>query len=591
MGQVELHFSGENRQRALSQLIAQYDAVASSVPRWNTDPPCARVVQIHAERGLGKTRLAIELYRHLASEAVDQEGYWSELGGRDSVELMPVRERCNFNARMPFLWWGMAIPDGTAPGNTVLASLDQAFPHFVAMRLARRRDESSHTIGQEIAEVSFELADPAIDLAGEAVGISTLIRVGQAILKIGKTVSDRRQPVGLPDEAHDERLDSVIDSVLKDLDDLLRPSSLYCAQRPAVIFVDDAQFADQDLATAKFLESVIARMTVRRWPVLLVLTHWDRDRHNRQDKDGKPIGRSVVTRILEHARHRAKSELGEYAGEQGGTLSDDRYVEIDLSDPVDDLSTPIRKAYPLLGEQAIDGIAQRTGGNPRKLEQILAEMESHPDWFTDPRTCQTLTEEGLSEVLKLATLEIDEIAFKRFRETPPSVRRALSIASIVGHQFLVQFVERLHAAHTHDDGETREALETAERIYRFVRDVSDQEENDIGQFAERLFNESACRYRKRRLTERELDNWPGDEMLDAALDTLLDDLVVTPEHFGELSDADRAFGYALAAERMTTRKHPVAGFALARLVVAENERGNFEGATDAARRFVAGLEP
>ena len=54
----------------------------------------------------------------------------------------------------------MAIPDGPAPGNTVLGSLvrERVLPHFVAMRLARRREESGSSIGGEVATVAAELA-------------------------------------------------------------------------------------------------------------------------------------------------------------------------------------------------------------------------------------------------------------------------------------------------------------------------------------------------------------------------------------------------------------------------------------------------
>ena len=106
MKSLGLLYSGENRKAARARLVDQYTRVASRVPaRWSGDGPHGRVVLIHAERGLGKTRLALELYRHLASETHDPSGYWPrdhDDAGTD-VALMSPATGCDFDARFPFL--------------------------------------------------------------------------------------------------------------------------------------------------------------------------------------------------------------------------------------------------------------------------------------------------------------------------------------------------------------------------------------------------------------------------------------------------------------------------------------------------------
>lgn len=80
-----------------------------------------QIVVIKAERGVGKTRLALEFYRWL-SENVDasgRNGYWPDatpIIDRNS-EINPDLRTCNLNVPIPYLWWGLRAGDpGTENG-------------------------------------------------------------------------------------------------------------------------------------------------------------------------------------------------------------------------------------------------------------------------------------------------------------------------------------------------------------------------------------------------------------------------------------------------------------------------------------------
>ncbi|MEO0750106.1 MAG: hypothetical protein AAFZ10_17230 [Pseudomonadota bacterium] len=81
MRNEELRFSGNNRKRDLRRLKRAYDEVAASAEVMangqTVQGPAHRVVLIEAERGLGRTRLATELYRHL-STICDPDEYWPD---------------------------------------------------------------------------------------------------------------------------------------------------------------------------------------------------------------------------------------------------------------------------------------------------------------------------------------------------------------------------------------------------------------------------------------------------------------------------------------------------------------------------------
>lgn len=96
------------------------------LPAGRTTTPIHKLVLIQAERGLGKTRLAMELYRHL-TETRDPGGYWPIDSG-EFARGLSVMPRANdkgfkYEVALPFLWLGLAVDEAPNPGNTLFASL------------------------------------------------------------------------------------------------------------------------------------------------------------------------------------------------------------------------------------------------------------------------------------------------------------------------------------------------------------------------------------------------------------------------------------------------------------------------------------
>lgn len=585
----ELIFCGENRKRELRRLKRAYDDVAAAAEGLRANRAaghaCHRVVLIEAERGLGKTRLAMELFRHLTT-ACDPDHYWPDAygRGRESVEVMPKANACDVTSRPPFLWWGMAIADGPNPGNTVFASLEDVLPHLMSARLAARRAQSGREFLADAADLAVDLG---IEFGTEISGLGLVKRFGQSALKIGKIV--RRHYGDAPDALSEgrEQVDSVVEAVMSDLTRLFDPRSSQFVGIPLVILVDDAQFADRDPAMAAFLERLLARGARERWPLLVVMTHWSRQLSPWTDAAGQRHRPSYIARALEHARTGDPLMPGEFAGEGGGSMPQESFLRIDLGEPVDSLDAALRSQFPGLAEADVAAIVEKSGGNPRKLEQIVARMERKPRWFeaNDPKG--PLNDAGRDTVLSLADLPIEEVVLERFGDTPADIRRSMIVASLMGNRFVVDLVDRM--ARARFEHGVRSGLEDGERSYRFLRDVVDRSRNDIGSFAERLFFDAAREYRESGMAHRDLPEWPQDRELMQALDELLSELVAAPERFGGLNTDDLVEALSLASTRMEGIGSPAAGLALARLVSLENDRGNPEGGYSAALRFIQGF--
>lgn len=585
----ELLFCGSNRKETLKKLIGIYDDIAIEADGIKRavipNEPMRRVVLIHAERGLGKTRLAMELYKHLSS-TVDVNDYWPSNYEQYSerVAVMPRAESCSYKTIPPYLWWGVQVADNPNPGNTIFSSLDDLFPHLVSMRMAHRDVEGNLDIIKELADTAIELG---LGVAEDQFGLSAIKRIGEAVSSIGKIVSKKRSESGSALEEGNERAKSVNDEVLSDLDRLLNPRSKYFAHRPAVILVDDAQYADKDPALAAFLEQLISKSAQNNWPILIVLTHWSRQLNETENGQGEIIPPSLVSQVLDHARHSEDHDLGKFAQQRGGSLSKNNYIEFDLSNAVDDLTPAILDLFPNIDRMTVAEIVEMTGGNPRKLEQIIETMRDETHWFEGNDFQKNLTNEGKIEVLAISRLPIEKIVYKRLMDTPKEIRGSMGLASTFGTSFIVDLVVKLAKAQV--ELEARPNLELSENKYKFLKEIVDKSQNDIGRFSEPLFYDAASKYRKN--AGADFASWPSDEVLFEALDELLGKLINEPDAFNHLTDDDLAHSFSVTAERMIEMEDTRAGLALARLVSVENKRGNPEGAYAAANQFIEGFKP
>ncbi|SFA95627.1 hypothetical protein SAMN05421688_1844 [Poseidonocella pacifica] len=159
--------------------------MAQIIDRWQRaskiEAPEPQLVILNAERGVGKTRLALEFYRWL-SETVDgrgRDGYWPdtvEVLDR-SIDVNPDPDFCRYGVPIPYLWWGPRASDkGVENGiaGDAIATYDKFLaPHLVALTLRARMMSS----GKAIMDVWRDVAK------GEAAswsGYDTVISVGES---------------------------------------------------------------------------------------------------------------------------------------------------------------------------------------------------------------------------------------------------------------------------------------------------------------------------------------------------------------------------------------------------------------------------
>jgi hypothetical protein len=132
----------------LDELIARWK-LASDIAA-----PSPQLVILKAERGVGKTRLALELYRWLSEniDAKGPDGYWPDSASilDRSIDVNPDPYACRYDQSMPFLWWGLRAADpGTENriSGDAIASYDKFLaPHLVALTMKARAIKSGKAL-------------------------------------------------------------------------------------------------------------------------------------------------------------------------------------------------------------------------------------------------------------------------------------------------------------------------------------------------------------------------------------------------------------------------------------------------------------
>lgn len=553
----------------LDELIARWK-LASDIAA-----PSPQLVILKAERGVGKTRLALEFYRWLSEniDAKGPDGYWPDSASifDRSIDVNPDPYACRYDQSMPFLWWGLRAADpGTENriSGDAVASYDKFLaPHLVALTMKARAIKS----GKALLGVWRDVAK------GEAAswsGYDTVMSVGEGLFK---TVQILR---GTMEQSHSSALEEItkksisrVDAVLEDLEIVLNTRSPGFAKTPAIILIDDAQFSTEDPGLVDFCEKLLHMAMTQKWPLMILVTHWKRD----LSPEFMTTERSFAG-VIHHARTRATHENGPVAGLPGGHLTTQNTIEIDLA-PVPDLTEALHHALPgLLPDQA-SALLDHAGGNPRHLEQIIAFLRENEEFFEDFDTANALTEEGLREALE-ETHDILKVVMRRLRDAPVEVQEAICLASLQGMRFVSEIVNDL--AKVCLSGERSDALKKASDPFSMV---SLRQKASIAEFSERLFYLVA---EKRRRSLKGLSDT-------AALTVALQDILrerSTQIDVDTVDDVDAAvMTLGLTAQVFSETEPVVALNALCAVAKLEEARFSYSAALSAAESFARMIEP
>ncbi|WP_300039331.1 AAA family ATPase [uncultured Roseobacter sp.] len=466
---LDWHSSFVGRDADLKVLHDAWDEARGGTPR---------VIAIVAESGFGKTRLAQEFYNWLSTthDCVGDAGYWPDrlLREEDNLRVNPDPADCGGEdgAAMPFLWWGLRLSDpgernATARG-AFAAGLDKLRPHLertareVERAAIRRRQLLGG--GETAADVALGVGETAVDLISSigTFGLLGLTKtIGKAAWEHRAAMQDLRslneKDVG-PAAAQDRGRDQLAEMAIGDLYRLCKVPPRGTEPVPLVVLVDDVQWLDSDLGTASFLGLLMSRARAESWPLLLIITSWQREWRASRTA-GTALGAL------------AAPDLGDVIHELAGVAGLDEIV---------------REAFPGLTPAQVVALSDKAEGTPRMLDEMLMYLSRKRKAFVDRDIASALTEAGLEEVL---SRDFASFVADRLEEAPDHVRQALAIASTQGVSFSPRLVHRVAEGIMVTDA--ADGLREGEDPHSFVTGTMGDKANKEAEFRLRAYQLAA----------------------------------------------------------------------------------------------------
>jgi len=425
------------------------------------------------ESGLGKTRLAHELYGWLATAArASERAYWPTEIGTDTGKVLlvnPPLDQVDDDEDMIFMWWGVRLDDPLGRNQSLTSAVSTYVPvletHAISMERAGR-------MWHQLRNVTFKgLAGLAaiIPGLGNVVGAATAIGdVTWALEQLRREARDDRR--SFADTAERVR-DDLNERIVTLLSTLLRTTRERTGV-PTILLIDDAQFSPADPGLVTLFERILREAWLSSWPLLLVVTHWSREWHQQWNDEQTP----TIAGAIRHL-HVPRAPTWEP-------------LRLDALNP-DALRPVLHDALPGLTTDQATALLERAGGHPLFLEEIIRTARQPPRHFRDRDPNQALTDEGLGAILAIGTRIVD-FTHERLATAPPEVRELVCLSSLQGTRLLQRINRRLaqrladtlHEAERVGDDHT---LESAERPYAFLQRTSPT----VAAFAQRIFYDVA----------------------------------------------------------------------------------------------------
>jgi len=381
-----------------------------------------KVIALVAESGFGKTRLVQEFYNWLSThhDDVGGTGYWPDrlLKKEDNLLINPDCRDCGLTEKgMPFLWWGLRFSDPTGRneiiGGALWAGLDDLKAHLGIYQKAIEKAKNAKTVLSRVINAAATIGSPfTCGLLGPLVDYKDTLEKLKAGGELVSELIDRHtigQRNDLPVVAQQRARDELCETILADLHALAKSPPAKFSPIPLVLVLDDAQWLPQDKGAAAFVSMLIERGRRESWPMLVVMTSWEKEW--RENLKAKTLPAAL------------------FDSNQG-----DKMLHIQHTEGLDEL---VLTAFPGLATNQRETILKHVDGNPRFLDEVLLYLQRNRKHFVD-RDLTGQLKPGWQE--EIATMDFQHFVADRFGKAPQRVRQALALASMQGAVFSARMV-------------------------------------------------------------------------------------------------------------------------------------------------------
>ena len=439
-----------------------------------------RLAVILAESGLGKTALVQALYRKLTTDTrwdgPSPGGFWPDAfqGSDDDLKVNPDFPESYQPGEPPkYMWLGIRWQN---PGNRNRD--DQVCPLPEARNVLNRHVEVVEglhelwkrfraRLGKRGANLREELAEEGVTIVVEELtklGLGPLSPFARFLIAAGR---EAIQGKGV--RHHDLKEKTVRDAG----DELCRDLGWLMAGEeplPTILWLDDAQWIDA--SSIAFLDTLFRQAKSRKWPLLVIATHWEREwsEHLQRGSNGTPR----LTRF-------ADWEFGE-----------NRKTEVRVLDKGgrESLRSLLLDPYRLPGltlDQQ-DLLIEKSDGNFLTLVENIGELLGRKRNFEDRDRTHPITRAAMERIEGWES-ERDKRVEQRFQTLEEEIQDILGWSSRAGTRFVMKMVVDFAQGRIENDPEGQISM-----CFDPFAILSGSGDRCVVEFRDRAYHRSAMKY-------------------------------------------------------------------------------------------------
>jgi tetratricopeptide (TPR) repeat protein len=376
-----------------------------------------RMAVVIAESGIGKSRLVQALYQQLTTDLLwdpPEVNYWPDAFMDAGVQLRVTPNMSGHVAQGPprFAWLGARFHSTDIRNLSERRSSLTELRHSIMTHAEILRAHGSawadatgrikHAIARDsVGETISQVADAAVPFGGL---LAKLVAGGV------KLVRDRTAERKSVEDASDKASKTLVDDVAESMCSLLDGKG----GLPSILWLDDSQWIDAE--TQELLYRVWRIARERDWPLLVVITHWERPwRELRRQADGE---RGLVS----------------FEGQPGVSIIELQYAEPDA------LRSYLLLQMPGLTPDQQSLMLEKAAGNFLTMVENVGQLLRVPANFVERRTTGALCPAG-ERVVREWQSERHKHVEQNFTGLAPEVQELLGWSSHLGMSFLHEVVE------------------------------------------------------------------------------------------------------------------------------------------------------
>ena len=404
------------RVEELAWLKGLFHEASGGSPGANSCGP--RMAIVVAESGFGKSRLVQALYQQLTVDPVwdpPEVNYWPDSFQELAQQLRVNPDLAGHDPKGPprFLWLGMRWqqPDVRNVEERRCQLPEARSALHAHVETARHKQGSWKSL---LAKSTDILKRQATDEVVSQL-VDTFIPFGGLLKKAFETAREIVKDRSESNLSARDRTDSKAKDAGEEMLDSLREVFRGRGALPTVLWLDDAQWIDN--LTLQFLHQLWAEASLKKWPLLVVVTHWEREW--RQLMLLADIERGASLARFEHCNGVSCRVLG-----AADAITLRNYLGAEL---------------PGLTQPQCELLLHKAAGNFLSMVENVGQLRKNKPNFVNRDISQSLSPAGEKIVKSWSDDRLRRVE-QRFEELEDDVKQLLGWSSRLGIRFIRSIV-------------------------------------------------------------------------------------------------------------------------------------------------------